>query len=96
MEARGKEYHDVSLLLPPQPDVLVGHLLEDQGRGLLPHSEGPANRLQRVVPAQLLRVVLDAAGGWGRRGSEPGAGGSCPLPAPNGVEAETRGPVERT
>lgn len=65
MEARGEEDHDVSLLLPPQPDVLVGHLLEDQGRRLLPHTEGPAHCLQRVVPAQLLCVVLDAAGGWG-------------------------------
>lgn len=65
MEARGKEYHDVSLLLPPQPNVLIGHLLEDQGCGLLPHAEGPAHRLQGVVPAQLLCVVLDAAGGQG-------------------------------
>lgn len=46
METGGKEYHDVSLLLPPQPDVLVGHLLEDQGCGLLPHAEGPSHCLQ--------------------------------------------------
>lgn len=67
METRGKEYHDVGLLLPPQPDVLIGHLLEDQGRGLLPHTEGPSHCLQRVVPSQLLCVVLDAVGGQGDR-----------------------------
>lgn len=60
MESRGKEHHDVSLLLPLLPDVLVGHLPENQWRGLLPHPESSSDSLVRVVPTQLLRVVLDA------------------------------------
>lgn len=62
MEARGEEHHDVGLLLPLLPDVLVGHLPEGQRRGLLPHPESSADSLVGVVPTQLLRVVLDAGG----------------------------------
>lgn len=62
VEAGGKKHHDVSLLLALLTDVLVRHLLEDERRGLLPHAEGLADGLVRVVPAQLLRVVLDAGG----------------------------------
>lgn len=45
MESRGKEHHDVSLLFPLLPDVLVGHLPENQRRGLLPHPESLSDSL---------------------------------------------------
>lgn len=82
MEARGKEYHDVSLRSPSQPNVVIGYFLEDQGRDLLPHLESPAHCLHGVVPAQLLGVVLDAVGGQGDKNGQ-GSVGYCPWPLPS-------------
>ena len=63
VETLGEEEHDVSELLHLVTDVAVGDLAEGQGGHLLPHLEGLADGLVRLVLAHLGGVVLDAAGG---------------------------------
>lgn len=62
VETLGEEDHDVGLGLAALTHVGVGHLPEDQRRGLLPHPEGPADGLECRVLPHLGRVVLDAVG----------------------------------
>ena len=65
VETRGEEDHDVGLLATAIFDLLVGDFVEGQGGDRLPHLEGPADRLVRVVLADLRGVVLDAEGEYG-------------------------------